>query len=105
MEPEEDSITVEGDGTLDLRWRGWKEIEPLTFSVASQVVYLNLSCNQLNSLPDELSPFEMLKVLNLNNNCLVNLPRSIGSLTNLEELELNTIASRHYPMKLAHAEN
>lgn len=85
---EEDSIVVEGDGTLDLRWRGWKEIDPLTFSVASQVVFLNLSCNQLISLPEELSPFQMLKVLNLNNNCLVNLPQSIRSLTKLEELRV-----------------
>ena len=88
MEPAEDSIIVEGDGTLDLRWRGWKEIDPFTFSVASQVVFLNLSSNQLNSLPGELSLFEMLKVLNLNNNCLVKLPQSIGSLTNLEELRV-----------------
>ena len=53
-----------------------------------QLQELNLSDNQLTTLPDFLSKFVQLQSLSLGNNELTKLPNWIGNLKNLEKLSL-----------------
>ena len=55
----------------------------------TSLVKLNLSHNQLTSVPAEIGQLKSLKVLDLRGNLLRNLPAEIGQLTSLERLNLN----------------
>jgi len=52
------------------------------------VTSLNLSNNQLSSIPPSINNLTELTVLELHNNLLSNIPSSIGNLTSLRELSL-----------------
>jgi len=60
-----------------------KSVEQLT-----QLTELNLSSNQLTTLPDSLGQLTQLTSLNLSDNQLTTLPDSLGQLTQLTELNL-----------------
>lgn len=55
---------------------------------AKQTGVLNLSGNQLTSLPAEIGDLTKLWQLDLSGNQLTSLPAEIGELTNLKELNL-----------------
>nr|WP_081098069.1 leucine-rich repeat domain-containing protein [Leptospira borgpetersenii] len=52
---------------------------------------LNLSGNQLTTLPKEIGKLQSLRELNLSHNQLTTLPKEIGELQNLRKLYLDDI--------------
>lgn len=87
----EDNDDYEPDvsGHLDLRYRGWTELEPRVWSLANSLLLLDISFNQLQTLPDEISHLRLLQELNCSRNKLYSLPPSIASLTQLQVLKAN----------------
>lgn len=53
------------------------------------VTKLDLSSNELTSLPDSITTLVNLEILDLSNNNLTSLPESIGNLVNLKRLNLS----------------
>lgn len=87
----EDNDDYEPDpsGCLDLSYRGWTELEPRVWSLATSLLRLDISFNQLQTLPHEISFLHLLQELNCSRNKLNSLPPSIASLTQLRVLKAN----------------
>jgi len=62
---------------------------PPEFGKLPRLVHLHLSGNQLTTLPPEIGNLPILAALHLENNQLTTLPPEIGNLTALEELNLS----------------
>ena len=86
---EDDDFTIDNDGSLDLRYRGWTEIDNKVYSLAKDIISLDLSFNQIQSLPDEIGLLKTMKHFNCACNALNELPTSIGRLRRMNELKLN----------------
>lgn len=84
-----DDYEPDASGLLDLRYRGWTELELRVWSLATRLIHLDISFNQLQTLPDEISYLRLLQELNCSRNKLHSLPKSIGSLTQLRVLKAN----------------
>uniref|UniRef100_A0AC11BJS0 Leucine rich repeat containing 40 n=1 Tax=Ovis aries TaxID=9940 RepID=A0AC11BJS0_SHEEP len=69
----------------------------LVFSFLSSLVRLNLSSNQLKSLPAELSGMKRLKHLDCNSNLLETIPPELASMESLELLYLRRNKLRFLP--------
>ncbi|XP_037933691.1 leucine-rich repeat-containing protein 59 isoform X2 [Teleopsis dalmanni] len=79
------------DNTCDLSLCGLTEIpvkEINNFTTLTRLVKLDLSKNQLKSLPEEFGALILLRHLVLYDNVLEHLPLSFGNLTNLRYLDL-----------------
>ena len=87
----EDNDDYEPDslGHLDLRYRGWTELEPRVWSLATSLLHLDISFNGLRILPHEISYLHLLRELNCSCNKLLSLPTSMASLTQLRVLKAN----------------
>ncbi|MEM1168484.1 MAG: COR domain-containing protein, partial [Cyanobacteria bacterium P01_H01_bin.35] len=70
-----------------------------------QLEALNLSNNQLTSLPELISTFSNLTSLDLSNNQLTSLPESISQLSNLTELSLNSNQLTSLPESISKLSN
>src|SRR5581483_634586 len=70
-------------------------------SELNQVTHLDLSKNELRTLPPELwIYFTGLKKLDLNGNCLENLPKQIGVLSQLVDLRVNNNSLKLLPLEI-----
>ena len=67
------------------------------FELADSLEVLNLSGNQLSSLPDDLSRLHKLRVLFCSDNPFTELPASIGRCPNLEMVGFKACRIRHVP--------
>src|SRR5437867_2123058 len=87
-----------GATELDLSNPEWSELKPLQLTELPESLWklrqlqkLNLSNNQLMTLPESLAALgalTQLQTLNLSNNQLTALPESLGQLTQLQSLDL-----------------
>ena len=84
-----DDYEPDSSGRLDLTYRGWTDIEPRVWSLTTSLLHLDISFNQLQTLPDEISYLRLLQELNCSRNKLYTLPSSIASLTQLRVLKAN----------------
>lgn len=73
-----------GATRLDLHNLSLTQVPSEVFTLANSLEVLNLSGNQLTSLPDELPRLHRLKVLFCSNNPFDELPKVLGSCTALE---------------------
>lgn len=87
MEEEED-FTIDDEGRLDLRYRGWTEVDSGCFNLLNQISILDISFNQLQTLPDEIGMLKMVTNLNCACNALQSIPSAIGRLRRLKILNL-----------------
>lgn len=88
MEDNED-FEPDESGNLDLKYRGWKELPNHLDSFAYCLSNLDVSFNQLQSLPDGISSLKFLQVLNCSCNQIQSLPESIGCLESITILKAN----------------
>lgn len=86
---EDDDFTIDEEGGIDLRYRGWTEIDHTIFSLVQHIEILDLSFNQMQTLPDEIYLLKKMKVFNCTCNFLASIPSTIGKLKRLKELRLN----------------
>ena len=63
---------------------GLRELPPEVFDLASSLEVLNLSGNQLTSLPNDLPRLKRLKVIFCSDNPFVHLPEVLGACTSLQ---------------------
>lgn len=90
--------TPDGRCRLDLRNMGIATFPSWLFKLTN-VTELDLSCNQLKKLPDNIGSFSSLRWLDLHSNKLESLPDSIGNLVRLTHLNLcnNRLTSANLP--------
>lgn len=74
---------------LSLKGKKLKEVPPEVFTAFPFLEELNLSRNQLNTLPEALGNLKWLRRLDVSKNKIENLPASIGRCERLEELVVN----------------
>jgi len=88
MEDYED-YEPDNEGSLELRYLGWSSLEPRVLLFANRLLRLDVSFNQLISLPPEISSLSMLAELDVSCNKLQSLPSELGSLSWLRILKAN----------------
>ena len=86
---EDEDCSVNEEGQIDVRYRGWTEIDTSIWAFHQQVTSLDLSYNRLQSIPKEISKLRRLTYLNCENNQIESLPETIGRLRALRILKLN----------------
>ncbi len=74
-------------------------------SLADSLEILDLSNNQLSSLPDEIAQLKKLKILFASNNQFTTLPKALGQCPNLEMIgfksnQINQVPAESLPLKL-----
>ena len=74
---------------LDLSFNKINKLCPEVLSDLGNLLELNLTRNQLTSLPPEIKLLNNLRSLNFSNNLLEELPKSIQKMTNLQILDIS----------------
>jgi len=98
---EDNSYEPDVSGNLELRYRGWSEIEPRVLSFADCLLRLDVSFNQLNTL-NEIANLHSLQELNCACNKLKSLPASLASLKWLRVIKANGNAISSIPFEIGH---
>jgi hypothetical protein len=99
MEDNED-YEPDASGHLELRYRGWTAVDPRVWSFAHCLLNLDVSFNQLKTLPDEISNLHLLQELNCSCNKLQSLPGSISLLAWLRVIKANGNAITAIPKEI-----
>lgn len=86
---EDDDYEPDSSGHLELRYRGWTHADPRIWSFAHCLLSLDVSFNQLQELPTEISKLHLLQELNCACNKLKSLPESIASMEWLRIMKAN----------------
>eukprot|EP00957_Ditylum_brightwellii_P097131 7397336-Ditylum_brightwellii.AAC.1 len=86
---DDDELLPNEDGYLDLKYRGWTEIDDAIWSLSERLVTIDISFNGITTVPETLGSLTQLKELNCSCNNITSLPRSIGRLWNLKILKAN----------------
>jgi small GTP-binding protein len=89
---------------LELSWNDLKTL-PAEIGELTNLTELDLSYNQLKRLPAEIGKLANLTTLDLSINELKRLPAEIGKLTNLTELDLSSNQLRSLPAEIAELKN
>jgi len=94
-------LTVEeSSGYLDVRYRGWSKLDPTIYhdkDLVSRILHLDLSYNNLQSLPGEIENLRLLKSLNCSSNRITHLPTTIGRLKLLTTLKATSNQLQRIP--------
>lgn len=99
MEDYED-YEPDNEGSLELRYLGWSSLEPRVLQFANRLLRLDISFNQLTSLPPEISSLSMLAELDVSCNKLQSLPSELSSLSWLRILKANGNQLCNLPLSL-----
>ena len=86
---EDDDFTIDDEGKLSLQYGGWTEVDTRTFESVDKIITLDLSFNQLQSLPDEIGLLKKMTHFNCACNALESIPSSIGRLRRMQEFKVN----------------
>ncbi|WP_348945624.1 leucine-rich repeat-containing protein kinase family protein [Chitinibacter sp. FCG-7] len=87
---------LKGLSRLDLSCN-LREFPREIFALADTLEILNLSGNQLASLPDDLPRLHKLKIIFCSNNCFTELPAVLGQCANLEMIGFRANQIAHVP--------
>ena len=86
---EDEDCSVNEEGKIDVRYRGWTEIDCSIYNFYEQVISLDLSFNRLRFIPDEIGKLSRMTNLNCENNDIESLPESMGKLRLLKVLKVS----------------
>lgn len=95
---------VKGARHLNLRKKGIAALPPELFSL-TDLIALDLSCNQLKELPPEIARLTKLEQLNICNNQFAALPPELFQLEHLTVLGLSELQLTHLPPEIAQLKN
>ena len=84
-----DDYQPDSAGYLDLKYRGWTDLQPIVWSFTHALLHLDISFNSLQTLPNEISSLNLLQELNCSCNKLQSIPETIGSLPWLRIIKAN----------------
>ena len=89
MEDYEDT-SPDSSGKLELSHLGWTQVDHHIFTFAHQLLTLDLAYNNLTELPDQLcSSLCLISELNVSCNKLTCLPENVGMLQHLRTIKAN----------------
>ena len=91
--------------TFELTRKKITKIPPHIFKDYTVIETLDLSHNQIKTLPAGVGKLTNLKVLNLSHNKITKLNKAIGKLSQLEELYLNNNNIKELPAELSQLKN
>lgn len=82
-----------------------REFPVAILSLADSLEVLDLSNNQLSTLPDEITQLHKLKIIFASNNCFTTLPEALGQCENLEMIgfksnQIKEVSEKALPEKL-----
>ena len=97
-----DDYEPDSSGNLELRYRGWADVQPRLWSFAHCLLSLDISFNQLQTLPIEISNLHLLQELNCACNKLQSLPESIASMAWLRVIKANGNSICTIPKEIGH---
>ena len=86
---EDGDVTPDDSGHLKVQYLGWSHIHPDVWGFSEKLVALDVSFNNLTSLPEELGILRLLTNLNCSCNQINSLPSSIGRLQTLKIFKAN----------------
>lgn len=98
--PDSFGIKLKGLKVLDLSDNKFQRL-PDHVGELSNLVYLNVSSNQLNVLPTTLKGLKSLQILNIENNAFRAFPETISELTTLKYLFVQGIPLNKIPPQIA----
>ncbi|XP_038055156.1 leucine-rich repeat-containing protein 59-like isoform X2 [Patiria miniata] len=90
---------------LDLSLSNLTKVPVKELAALPKATRLDLSCNQLTSLPDNFCTLTHIVKIDLSNNSLTCLPENIGNLQNLQHLDLLDNQLEHLPISFANLRN
>jgi len=101
MEEYDDLVpTPEGNGVLELTYRGWTLVDDVVWTMGRELLVLDISFNAITELPPELGDLMLLRELNCACNKIPEFPKQIGKLRNLELLKCNGNKLSHLPEEI-----
>ncbi|XP_033632464.1 leucine-rich repeat-containing protein 59-like [Asterias rubens] len=101
-----DSLRDHLDGNeLDLSLSDLTKVPVKDLAALPKATCLDLSCNQLTSLPDNFSTLTRIVKLDLSKNHLTSLPENFGDFRNLQRLDLLGNQLEHLPVSFANLRN
>lgn len=123
MEDDDDNYHPDSTGKLDLKYRGWTEVNQTVWTLHSLqhldlsfnsltsispeiaslqfLVLFNCSCNKVHSLPDSIGTLQWLRIIKANGNELTTIPKEVGQLKALEELILTENQLTSLPQEIS----
>ncbi|XP_076248974.1 leucine-rich repeat-containing protein 59 [Calliopsis andreniformis] len=93
------------DDKLDLSFQDLKEVPVKAIAAVKQATYLDLSSNQLVSLPSTFVTLKQVVKLDLSRNMLTEIPENFGELTQLKYLDLYANQISRLPLSLSELKN
>jgi len=95
---------VEGN-ELDLSLNQLTDVPVKELVAASKATHLDLSCNHIQSLPNDFATLTHLVKIDLSRNKLTELPHNFGNLINLQFLDLDRNELRNLPISFCRLRN
>lgn len=100
----DDTLVPDHNGVLDLQDKHWVTLDEVVWTHAHSLLVLNVSRNQLVTLPPDLGNLVLLRELLLANNRIPSLPREIARCVQLRKLDLHRNFLTQLPRELQHCE-
>mmetsp|Transcript_11488 Transcript_11488/g.34871 ORF Transcript_11488/g.34871 Transcript_11488/m.34871 type:complete len:257 (-) Transcript_11488:425-1195(-) len=103
MEEYDDLIPQpDNEGRLDLAHRAWRVVDSVIWTLGRELIFLDLSYNKLEVLPQELGNLYLLRELDVSSNRIANIPREIMRCKRLRVLKANGNEIAEVPHELGH---
>ena len=102
---EDEELSVDDAGHLDVRYRGWTSIDTEIWKFIDQLVSLDISFNNISSLPNQIGDLRHLADFNCSCNQIEALPTSVGNLRRLKVLKANGNALTFLPKEIGNCIN
>ncbi|CAM9431572.1 unnamed protein product [Laminaria digitata] len=90
------------NGALNLTHRAWVLLDSVIWTMKQELMYLNVSSNNIEYLPPELGDLVLLKELDASCNKLEALPPEIGKCSRLRKLRANGNYMEAIPKEVGH---
>jgi internalin A len=103
---EDDDLVPEPNakGVLELTNRAWVHVDIKVFEYSSKIALLDISYNQIHSLPIQIGELSLMREFKASFNKLTSIPVEIGKLKRLRKLFLNGNQLKVVPVEIGKLE-